>query len=184
MDDEVGALLLLRRANLIGPDSGLTEAQPEHAETAKSISGKLGGLPLALDQAGAYVSETGCALHDYRELLDDNLPELLARRGDLDNEHESVARTFVKSMEELAKRNPAAADLVKACAFLAPEAIPEEIFTEGASDFTGPLHSAAADELAWNEAIAATRRLSLLDKNADRKRYRLTALCRQWCAGT
>ncbi len=169
MNNEMGASLLLRRAGLIGPDAPLTEAQPENIETAKGISEKLGGLPLALDQAGAYISETECGVSGYRELLNDKLPELLARRGDLDNEHESVARTFVKSLEELAKRNPAAADLVKATAFLAPDAIPEEIFTDGASQFTGPLQAAASDKLAWNEAIGATLRFSLLDRDADRK---------------
>ncbi len=169
MDSEMGALLLLRRAGLIGPDAPLAEALPENIETARGICEKLGGLPLAIDQAGAYISETGCSLTDYRELLNDNLPELLARRGDLDNEHESVARTFVKSLEELAQRNPASADLVSATAFLAPDAIPEEIFTDGAFQFYGPLQDAASDKLAWNEAIGATLKFSLLDRDSDRK---------------
>jgi TIR domain/NB-ARC domain len=81
MDNEMGALLLLRRAGLIGPDAPMAEAKPEDVKTAKGISEKLGGLPLALDQAGAYISETDWGLEDYRELLSENLPELLARRS-------------------------------------------------------------------------------------------------------
>jgi tetratricopeptide (TPR) repeat protein len=124
---------------------------------------------LALDQAGAYISETGCGLAAYLERMKDSMPELLARRGDLDNEHLSVAATFEKSLAELAERNPAAADLVKATAFLAPDAISEEIFTEGASKFAGPLQAAAANALTWDETVGATLKFSLLDRDAETK---------------
>jgi tetratricopeptide (TPR) repeat protein len=169
MKDQVGAELLLRRANFIPPGAPLSDARPRDVEVAKAISEKLGGLPLALDQAGAYISETGTGLTDYRELLNERLPELLARRGDLDNEHESVARTFVKSLAVLGERNSAAAELMRVMGFLAPDAVPEEIFTEGAPGFAGALQAAASDKLAWNEAIAATLKFSLLDRDADKK---------------
>jgi len=171
MESAEGALLLLRRANIIGPDSPLAEADADDTRVAKSISKELGGLPLALGQAGVYIQETDCGLAGYRELLNEKLPELLAERGDLDFEHESVAKTVIKSMQELATRNPAAADLVTATAFLAPEAIPEEIFTEGASEFGDQLKGAAADKLAWNQAIAVTLKFSLLDRDADKKTF-------------
>ena len=169
MEPAEGDLLLLRRANFIGPDAPLTDAAAEDVEAGEAISEKLGGLPLAVDQAGAYISETSCGLADYRELLNDSLPQLLSLRGDLDNEHESVAKTVVKSMQELAKRNPAAADLVTAAAFLAPDAIPEEIFTEGASKFSEPLRTSALDKLAWNQVIGATLKFSLLDRDPKQK---------------
>ena len=169
MPTETGALLLLRRAGVIGPDAPPTDASKQDAAAANAISRELGGLPLALDQAGAYISETGCGVAAYLELVKESMPELLARRGELDNEHLSVAATFAKSLEALEERNPAAADLVRATAFLAPDAIPEEIFSEGASEFPDPLKGAASDKLAWNEAIGATRKFSLLDRDAATK---------------
>ena len=54
-----GALLLLRRAILIPPDAQLLSASSQEQELAWQISQELGGLPLALDQAGAYLEETG-----------------------------------------------------------------------------------------------------------------------------
>ena len=55
---ELGALFLLRRATLIDADGTLEQASPEDREVAMQISEELGGLPLALDQAGAYIEAT------------------------------------------------------------------------------------------------------------------------------
>src|SRR5262249_48113107 len=53
MSQDVGALFLLRRASLIGPDAELTDAETSDVITAREITRVLDGLPLALDQAGA-----------------------------------------------------------------------------------------------------------------------------------
>jgi hypothetical protein len=52
MSQEVGALLLLRRAGLMGPGASLEAISPAEKATACAIAQELGGLPLALDQAG------------------------------------------------------------------------------------------------------------------------------------
>ena len=126
---------------------GTAEAVPlqsaaEGCCAGAEISEEVGGLPLALDQAGAYLEETGSGLEDYLTLLRQRAKELLERRGGLDSDHLSVAATYLTSLEKLAKQSPAAAELVQACAFLVPDAIPEEIFTEGAAEF-GPVLQAA-----------------------------------------
>ncbi len=54
---DVGALLLLRRAKRLTMDQSLSDADPSLATLARKISDELGGLPLALDQAGAYIHE-------------------------------------------------------------------------------------------------------------------------------
>src|SRR2546430_2394136 len=59
---EQGALFLLRRAALISLDAELSQAVPQERNLALQISQELGGLPLALDQAGAYLEETGMDL--------------------------------------------------------------------------------------------------------------------------
>jgi hypothetical protein len=145
MDREQGALLLLRRANRLPPDEPLSSVNANDAALARKISDEVGGLPLALDQAGAYLEETGCGLEDYLGLLRKRAKELLDRRGGLDADHLSVAATFLTSFEKLARQNPAAAELLRAAAFLPPDAIPEEIFNEGAAKF-GPFLQAAAGD--------------------------------------
>ena len=106
---------------------------------ALQISEELGGLPLALDQAGAYIEETSCSLSDYLSLYRTRRAEVLKERGGLTGDHpDSVATTWSLSFQRVEEKNAAAADLLRLCAFLAPDAIPEEIITAGA-EHLGPL---------------------------------------------
>ena len=169
MEQEQGAALLLRRANRLSADAPLSNADPGEAALAREISREVGGLPLALDQAGAYLEETGCGLQDYLTLLRQRFNELAERRGGLDADHVSVAATYLTSFEKLAKVNPAAAELLKAAAFLPPDAIPEEIFTQAAAKFGPVLQEAASDSLKWNDAISAAFKFSLLERDTAKK---------------
>ena len=164
MDRDLGAVLLLRRALLLAEDAPLASANAKDAALAREISEEVGGLPLALDQAGAYLEETGSGLGDYLTLLRKRGKEVLERRGGLDSDHLSVAATYLTSLEKLAKQNSAAAELLQACAFLVPDAIPEEIFTEGAAEFGPVLQAAASDPIKWDEAIAAALKFSLIER--------------------
>ncbi len=169
MQQEQGAALLLRRANRLAADVPLSNFDAAEAGLARAISDEVGGLPLALDQAGAYLEKTGCGLQDYLTLLRQRLKEFAERRGGLDSDHLSVAATFLASFDKLARQNPAAAELLQAAAFLPPDAIPEEIFTQGAAKFGPLLQEAASDSLKWDEAIGAAFRFSLLERNPNKK---------------
>jgi tetratricopeptide (TPR) repeat protein len=167
---EDGALLLLRRAKIIKPDAPLSAAAEPARGTAMDISTELGGLPLALDQAGAYVDETHCGLAGYLDLYRKQAAELLKRRGATATGHpDPVATTFALSFERVASASPAAADLLRLCAFLHPDAIPEEIFTEGAAELGPNLSAAAADPLKLNAAFAEILKYSLLRRDVDAK---------------
>jgi hypothetical protein len=94
LDREMGALLLLRRAGLIKSDISFDEALPADQSMALALSEELGGLPLALDQAGAYIEETECGLENYQRLYQTKRAALLARRGMLSGDYPaSVATT-------------------------------------------------------------------------------------------
>jgi hypothetical protein len=90
METEEGALFLLRRATRIAEDAPLGAAAEADQGEAKAIAEQLDGLPLALDQAGAYVEETGCGLQGYLGLYRNGAPELLRRRGMLASDHREV----------------------------------------------------------------------------------------------
>ncbi len=169
MGPDTGALLVLRRANLVATGAELSVANNTDAAAAREISQEVGGLPLALDQAGAYINQTDCGVQEYLDLLRTSMAEVLKRRGDLDFQHRPVMATYAASLSELAKHNQAAAELLNAVAFLAPDAIPEEIFTAGASKFPEALQQAATNRLQWNDAIAAAFKFSLLERNAADK---------------
>jgi tetratricopeptide (TPR) repeat protein len=130
---EHGALFLLRRAKILVSDAVLEQASEAERTRALAICDELGALPLALDQAGAYIEETGCSLADYQAIYQQRRRELHERRGLSDDYPQSVATTWSLSFERVEQANAAAADLLRLCAFLAPEAIPIELLTQGAS---------------------------------------------------
>lgn len=167
---EEGALFLLHRAGVIGPSASLDNAFPIDRATAEEIVQILDGLPLALDQAGAYIEETGCDLADYLSLYHTRRTPLLKRRGGVISDHpEPVATTWSFSFQQLEQASPAAADILRLCAFLHPNAIPQEIITEGASDLGPVLQTIATDPFELDAAIEELRRYSLVRRNPKEK---------------
>ncbi len=167
LTDEVGALFLLRRTELLTLDE-LLEAAPE-AESAQalSIAHELDGLPLALEQAGAYIQSIVCTLAEYLLLLGERRLEILQQRDPEADYPEVVATTWSLSFEKVAQAEPAGPELLAALAFLYPEAIPEEIFTEGYVHLGEVLGPEAADPLQWDRVIAQLLRFSLISRHAD-----------------
>ena len=62
MGPEEGAELLLRRAGIITEDATLDRASTKDRAAALDIVRAMDGLPLALDQAGAYIQQPGKTL--------------------------------------------------------------------------------------------------------------------------
>ncbi len=177
MTSEVGALLLLRRAGLLASKASLGEAPDEEVTVAKILVEELGGLPLALDQAGAYIEETQCRLTDYQSLYRTRRAKLLEMRGGLVDDHpESVATTWSLSFQKVEQKNPAAAELLRFCAFLHPDAIPEELISTGAQHLGTSLQSVADDPIALNQAIAALNAYSLIRRDTANKTLALHPL--------
>lgn len=170
MDPDVGALLLLRRAGLVAQNAPLEAASPSDSDQANAITEELGGLPLALDQAGAYIEETSSSLLAYQTLYRTRKADLLRMRGALVDDHpEPVATTWSLSFQWVEEKNPAAAELLRFCAFLHPDSIPEEIILYGAASVNPVLASLAKDLLALDKAIALLSAYSLLHRDSTAK---------------
>jgi tetratricopeptide (TPR) repeat protein len=125
-----GALLLLRRAGVLRVDQPLDVAPPAACQAAMELSSQLDGLPLALAQAGAHMAETMTGVTDYCALYRECGLRLLDSVAD--REHVPVTVTFTLALEQMSKRSAyskAAVEMVRLCAFLAPDAIPESVFT-------------------------------------------------------
>ena len=163
---EQGALFLLRRASLIAPDATLEHISPKPRDLAMQVSQELGGLPLALDQAGAYLEATGTALAAYQQIYQQHRTALLAQRRAQGADHpEPVASTWSLSFARVEEMNPAAAELLRLCAYLAPDAIAEEILTQGA-EYLGPvLGPVATDAFLLGQAIEGLRAYSLIGRD-------------------
>ncbi len=127
-------LFLLHRSKIFDENVFIVQASNEVLAEAESISIEMDFLPLALDQAGAYIEETGCNLTAYLDLYQMHRKTLLQRRGSLPSAHpEPVATTWSLSFQKVEQSNPAAADLLRLCAFLDPDSIPEDLFSKGGS---------------------------------------------------
>ena len=150
------------------PDSvRFLESRGAGSETpaAGELAEVLGDLPLALEQAAAYLEETGIAAGRYLELFRKRRRDLLARG--VPEGHDAAATTWDLSFETLEADTPAAAALLRLLAFLAPDDLPRGLLAERAGKLPEPLSSAAADPLALLDAVAAARRLSLLEADRD-----------------
>ena len=173
MTEEEGVLFLLRRSRLV--DSTLSDEQikqrvrdlPDESAIAHMLVQVMGGLPLALDQVGAYIEETLSSLQDYFSLYQTMRATLLGRRGAAILDHPaSVVTTLSLSFEKVERASTAAADLLRLCAFLHSDGLPEEILTEGAAHLGEQLEALAADALQLNEAIRMASAYSLLKRTA------------------
>jgi tetratricopeptide (TPR) repeat protein len=167
---EQGAWFLLRRARLLSPDAQLAAASPADQREAMQIAENLGGLPLALDQAGAYLEETGCSLAEYQQVYQQRRSDLLKERRGLVSYHpDPVATTWSLSFAQVEQKHPAAADLLRLCAFLAPDAIPLELLMQGAKHLGPLLEPVLTDTYQLNQVIEALRAYSLLHRDPGAK---------------
>ena len=166
MEPEEGAHFLLRRAGLLGRASGHQSAPGDQQTAARELSIKLDGLPLALDQAGAFIEETPSSPIEYLQLYAEAGAEL-RRIGK--PEHDSVHATFSLAFEKVEGASRAAADLLRLCAFFAPDQIPEEIFINGAPELGENLGALATNTLGRTQMIGQACRFSLLHRDAISK---------------
>ena len=163
---EVGAHFLLRRAGRLPLDALLGQAKSLERARACQISEQMGGLPLALDQAGAYLEATDMSLEDYQQVYQQHRRHLHQRRGALVPDHpEPVATTWALSFARVKQQNRAAAALLQLCAFLSPDAIPEEVLIKGAKYLGSVIAPVVANPLRFGQAIEALRRHSLIRRD-------------------
>jgi len=174
-EEEDGIILLLRCAGIIDKKAFATDVALQDREEAREFSRtSLGGLPLALDQAGAFIrrkrkESPDYAIHDYARLYETRRVELLRMRGKFDFGHpELVVVTFDLCFKEAGDD---ARELLRFFAFLNPDGIPEELVTKGAPVLGPLLASVASDEIRLDNAIENLLNYSLVEQLAGRKSF-------------
>lgn len=169
MEPEEGTLFLLRRARILSIDDSPDRTSVSNLDTARTIAEALDYLPLALDQAGAYIEETQCDLAWYLSLYETRRGTLLKRPARLAIRYrETVATTWSLSFQSVARANPAAADLLRFLAFLHADGVPEEIITVCSQDL-GPTLQGLNTPLVLDQAVEELLRYSLVDRHADNR---------------
>ncbi|MEW9550025.1 FxSxx-COOH system tetratricopeptide repeat protein [Nonomuraea sp. NPDC050783] len=89
---------------------------------ALQVADELGNLPLAIEQAAAWLSETGQSVASYVEELHRQASQVLSANQP-DGYPSTVAATWNASLNQLKQRSPAAERLLQLCAFFSPEPI-------------------------------------------------------------
>ena len=132
--------------------------------TGEAIAEELGRLPLALEQAAAYMKRAQEPGEEYLELLRSRAADLFAR-GRVSSRTDTIATVWNVSLDRAAAENPAAIQLLEICSYLAPEPVPLDLFTAHAELLPAPLSSAASDPLAFNDTIAVLVDYSLAKRS-------------------
>jgi TIR domain/Tetratricopeptide repeat len=138
------------------------ERGPEAQAAATTLATTLGGLPLALEQAAAYIAASGTVtLAGYVELFATRALELLTRGQPLGYQH-TVATTWSLALQTLQQTEPAAVDLLTLAAFLAPDDLPQPLLVTHHDQVPEPLATCVSDPLAFGDTVSSLRRYSLI----------------------
>lgn len=178
---EEALLFLLRRtkrlpAHTTSKDlAALAHKKPKAHTAAKALVQLLDGLPLALDQAGAYIEAARCSIGTYLEQYQAQRGYLLAQRGQHQGHPKSVTTTFRLALSRLEPAQTAT-DLLRLCAFLAPDAIPEDLLAMGKVDLGVHLTALATNVFALDEAFMTLLSLSLIQRQPETGTFSLHRL--------
>lgn len=171
LSPEEGALCLLRRATYLGWNADLSD--PALSATARKaaldLAELMGGLPLALEQAGAYIEMTGRGVSGYLKLYEHYRPEIQKNQyGTILYYRTAVAFAWNLAREVIREESPVAIELLHLCAYLAPDAIPYELFPQDPRILGPILGPVAANSVALDQALIPLRKHSLIKQEVDR----------------
>ena len=125
-------------------------------DVAALIADELGNLPLALDQAAAYITQTRINLAGYLQRLQDHPAEMHAAAGSRQAQR-TIARVWDITIEAVRAHHPAAIMLLHILACYAPDGVPRVIL--GGSEDTG--------KLAVDEALGVLASYSMITLSPD-----------------
>ena len=150
------------------------QIDPKEKQAAEQLARELGYLPLALEQAAAYITAKAARFQDYLASFQRQRLSLLNKAQPKTGEYPaSVASTWALNFQEI-EQDPIAADVLRVSAFLSPDAIPLELLTDGVSQLGPVLAEALAtseDPLVLNEALEPLTRYSLIRLDVDTQTY-------------
>ncbi len=126
--------------------TGQPKLEPGERAALQQVADELGHLPLALEQAGAYIVARQMRFAGYLSAFRHRRSKLLREPSPLDDRH-PVATTWALNMQEIRATAPASAALLELSSFLAPDGIPEELLIEGAEEL-GP-ELGPSGEMVW-----------------------------------
>lgn len=139
---------------------------------APVLIARLGFLPLALEQAAAYIKEAKCTITGYLKLLGESgllafeekysAPEHYEKSNDFEK---IITATWNISFNAIACEG--SRQLLNLCAYMAPDRIPVSFFTEMREKLPSPIKEDMAEERTRNRIVTELRIYSLTSGDAD-----------------
>ena len=163
--------------------TGRKDVERAEYDAIKQLAKEFDYLPLAMEQAGAYIFQRKSSFQDYLSSYHARGLELLERfplvtgRDKIDTNKKTVATTWSLNFEEVEKASPAAADLLYASAFLSHDNIPFEIISNGAMELGSVLLSLLKDikkdPLIIEDILDPLTKFSLIHRNPGKSLYNI-----------
>ncbi|MET9669074.1 FxSxx-COOH system tetratricopeptide repeat protein [Streptomyces sp. NPDC006475] len=130
-------------------------------EEADQVATAVGDLPLAVEQAAAWIAETATPVSAYLEQLREQAASVLALNQPA-GYPEPVAATWNVSIERLKERSPAAVRLLQLCAFFAPEPISANLlYSKEMIEALKPYDASLQEKLVLGRVIREIGRFAL-----------------------
>ena len=130
-------------------------------DEANALAEQLGDLPLALEQAAAFLDQTGLSAREYLDLLRVRARDLYSR-GLVADHQDTIATLWSLSLTRLWDAQPKAVHLLHLCAWLAPEPIPVDLLTSHPDRLPESLSSSMVDPLALTDIVGTLVDYSLV----------------------
>ncbi len=128
---------------------------------ANMLADKLGDLPLALDQAGAMLAETGMPVDEYLGLIDEQIVKIMDE-GKPAEYQTSVTAAWSVSVAKVRQQLPEAQELLRCCAFFGPEPIPRDVFRRATQATDTKVSDLMQDSILFARAIRELGRFALV----------------------
>jgi predicted MPP superfamily phosphohydrolase len=133
-------------------------------ECAPKLTERLGHLPLALEQAAAYIKKMGYKISDYLKLLGESSVDAFTDEDAKAMYYENIVNdTWRISFEAL---STSAQYVMNLCAYMAPDKIPVAFFVDMREKLPSPLRENLATELKTNRVFGDIKAYSLANGNA------------------
>jgi tetratricopeptide (TPR) repeat protein len=139
------------------------------------LAALVGDLPLALEEAAAYLEQTGIGLAEYLALLRGRAADMFGLTADAsvlvaagtEGDQRRVSTVWSVSLDAVTSTAPAAGELLQLCAFLAPT-IPRGLLSAHAVVVTeslagSSLGAVVGDAVGYNNTLGVVRRYSLAE---------------------
>ncbi|MEM7119417.1 MAG: tetratricopeptide repeat protein, partial [Chloroflexota bacterium] len=130
------------------------------------LAEELGYLPLALEQAVAYMVTGSVSISDYLRLFKTRRQDLWAMERPPDMYHETVATTWAISFEKIQEVR-GVPELIALCSILAQDAIPIELLINASAETITLQRTPLQDEIILQEAIYTLNCYSLVHGYAN-----------------